>query len=93
MNGFEDLIKNYLGVKYALSTSSATGALHLSLLASGIKKNSEIILPEISWIASASAIKYIGAKPVFCDVDKDSWTIDTNKIEKLIATSETINQQ
>jgi len=84
INKFEDLIKNYLGVKYALSTSSATGALHLSLLASGIKKNSEIILPEISWIASASAIKYIGAKPVFCDVDKDSWTIDTNKIEKLI---------
>ena len=84
INKFENLIKSYLGVKYALSTSSATGALHLSLLASEINKGSEIILPEISWIASASTIRYIGAKPIFCDVDRDNWTIDTNKIEKLI---------
>lgn len=81
---FEDKAKSYLGSKYVLTTSSATGAMHLSLLACDIGKNCEVILPEISWIASAAAIKYVDATPVFCDIDYDTWTIDVNKIEKLI---------
>lgn len=81
---FENNISKFLGTKFALTTSSATGAMHLALLAIEIKKGDEIIIPEISWIATASVIKYVGAIPVFCEIDYGTWCIDTNNIEKLI---------
>ena len=75
---------NYLNCKYAISTSSCTGAMHIALLALGIKEGDEIILPNITWVATANAIAYVNATPVFADIDLDDWCIDTNKIEKLI---------
>lgn len=73
---FEIAFAQYIGVKYAMATSSCTGALHLALLACGIGKGDEVIVPDCSWIATASTVTYVGAKPVFVDVLKDSWCID-----------------
>lgn len=80
----EKYFADYIGVKYAKVTSSCTGALHLALLALGIKKGDEVIVPETTWIATAAAVTYVGATPVFADICSDTWVLDTVKIEKLI---------
>ena len=74
----------YLGSEYCLATSSCTGAIHLALLAIGLKPDDEVICPDITWIASVSPITYVSAKPVFVDVEQDTWCIDPEKIEAAI---------
>lgn len=81
---FEKKFSEYLGVKYALATSSCTGAIHLAFLSLGIKKGDEIIVPDTTWIASVAPIIYMGAKPIFTDIEKDTWCIDPLKIEEKI---------
>ncbi len=81
---FEQAFAKYLGVKYAMTTSSGTGALHLSLLAMGIGEGDEVILPEISAVASANVVTYVRAKPIFVDVEKDTWCIDPQSFRKAI---------
>src|SRR5438067_13869042 len=66
---FEKTFAAYVGARFALTTSSCTGALHLTLLALGVGPGDEVIVPEISWVATASAVKYCGAEPVFVDVE------------------------
>lgn len=78
---FEQEFAKYIEVKYALATSSCTGALHLALTALGIGKGDEVIVPDCSWVATASVVCYTGAIPVFADVEKDSWCIDIDSIE------------
>ena len=81
---FEELFARYTGSLKAVATSSCTGAIHLALMAMGVQRGDEVIVPEITWIASAEPVLYIGAKPVFVDVLRDSWCIDPAKIEKAI---------
>lgn len=81
---FEKSFAEYIGVQYALSTSSCTGALHLALVTLGVGKGDEVIVPDMSWIATASAVRYTGAKPVFADILSDSWCIDPRDIENKI---------
>ena len=81
---FEDAFKKHLGVKYAIATSSCTGALHMGLAALGIGPGDEVILADINWIASAAPITYLGAKPIFVDVLPDTWCIDPAKAEAAI---------
>lgn len=81
---FEDMFKKHLGVKYAIATSSCTGAIHLGLAGLGVGPGDEVILADINWIASAAPITYLGAKPVLVDVDKDTWCIDYKKVEEAI---------
>jgi perosamine synthetase len=81
---FEEEFCRYVGAQHALSTSSCTGALHIALMALGIGPGDEVILPEITWVATANAVHYVGAKPVFADVDAGSWCIDPSSIEELI---------
>jgi perosamine synthetase len=73
---FEDAFKLHLGVKYAIATSSCTGALHMGLAALGIGPGDEVILADTNWIATAAPIVHLGAKPVFVDILPDSWCID-----------------
>lgn len=73
---FEAGFREHLGVKYAIATSSCTGALHMGLAALGIGPGDEVILGDINWIASAAPITYLGAKPVLVDVLPDSWCLD-----------------
>ncbi len=72
-----DLFKTYYGKltkrRFVLPTSHATAALHLALIAVGVKKGDEVIIADSSWVAPASAITYLGAKPVFADIDADTW--------------------
>jgi len=84
INRFQDSFKNYLGVEHALATASCTGALHLVFAALGIGSGDEVIVPDLTWIASVAPITYLGAKPVFVDVLPDSWCIDPCKIESAI---------
>ena len=84
LNAFQVEFAELVGSKFALATSSCTGALHLSLLALGIGPGDEVIIPEITWVATASAVMYVGAKPVFVDVDPNHWTVDLSKIREAI---------
>ena len=81
---FESDFSSFLGTKHAHATSSCTGAIHLALMALGIKAGDEVIIPEITWIASVSPVLYIGAKPVFVDVLNDTWCIDPVSIRNSI---------
>jgi perosamine synthetase len=80
----ENSFKKYFKVKYAIPTSSCTGAMHLILKSLDIKKGDEVIVPDTTWVATASAVKYVGAKPVFTDIDPDTWTICPKSIKKKI---------
>jgi perosamine synthetase len=81
---FEEAFKEHLGVKYAIATSSCTGALHMGLAALGVGPGDEVILADINWIASAAPIVHVGAKPVFVDILPDSWCIDPALAEAAI---------
>ena len=81
---FEKAFANYLGVKYTIALPSCTSAIHLSLLALGIGHGDEVIVPDITWIASAAPISYVNAIPVFCDIDAKSWCISADSFEKNI---------
>ena len=73
---FEKEFAKYLGVPYAVTTTSGTTALHLALVAAGIGPGDEVIIPAFTMIASAFAVCYTGAKPVFVDSDVTNWNID-----------------
>lgn len=81
---FERIVAEYAGVKYAVATSSCTTALHISLIALDIGKGDEVILPAFTFIATANVIEYVGARPVFCDIDLESFNIDASQIESKI---------
>jgi len=81
---FESAFARYIGVRYAMATSSCTGALHLALSALGIGPGDEVIIPEITWVATASAVIYTGATPVFADVERSTWTLDPRSMEACI---------
>lgn len=81
---FEDLFAEYCGSKYALATSNGTTALHLALLALGIGEGDEVIVPSFTFIATANAVSYTGAKPVFVDSESETWNIDPAEIKKAI---------
>ena len=84
INRFEELFKQHIGVEYAIATSSCTGALHMGMAALGIGPGDEVIMADTNWIATASPIVHLGAKPVFLDILPDSWCIDPEKIESAI---------
>jgi len=81
---FEKLFREHLNVKYAIATSSCTGALHLGMAALGIGPGDEVIMADTNWIATASPVVHLGAKPVFVDILEDSWCIDPEQAEAAI---------
>lgn len=81
---FEKKFAKKLGVKYACAVSSGTAGLHLVMLACGISKGDEVITSPLSFVASANSILYVGAKPVFVDIDPLTYNIDQAKIEEKI---------
>jgi len=82
---FENNFSKFTGIKNSVAVSNGTVALHVALLALGIGKDDEVIVPTFTYIASVNAIHYTGAKPVFIDSTSDTWQIDTKKIEKKIS--------
>jgi perosamine synthetase len=81
---FEAGFAAHLGVRHAIATSSATGALHIGMAALGIGRGDEVILADINWIASAAPIVHLGATPVMVDVLPDSWCMDPDAVEAAI---------
>ena len=84
LNKFEEKFAEYVGSSFAIATSSCTGALQISLMTLGIGEGDEVLVPDLTWVASATAIRDTGAKPVFVDVELDSWNIDAKKLENKI---------
>lgn len=81
---FEKAFADYLGVRFAMTLPSCTSALHLSLLALGIGPGDEVIVPEITWIATAAPVTYVGATLVFADIDPHSWCLSPESCEACI---------
>lgn len=81
---FENEFKSHLDVKYAIATSSCTGALHMGLSALGIRSGDEIIMADTNWIATAAPVVYLGAKPVFVDILPETWCLDPSHVERAI---------
>lgn len=81
---FEQRFATYCGCKYGVAVCNGTVALHLALVALGIGKGDEVIIPDFTMIATAFAVCYTGATPVFVDADPDTWNIDVTKIEEKI---------
>lgn len=80
---FERLLRNYLGVKDVIAVNSGTSALYASLLALSLNRNDEVIIPSLTFVATANAVVAAGGKPVFADI-KEDYTIDVRDIEKKI---------
>ena len=81
---FESQFAIYCGSRYALTVSNGTTALHLALMAAGIKSGDEVIVPDLTFVATANAVAYIGAKPVLVDIDADTLCISPEAIERAI---------
>ena len=81
---FENSFAAYVGRKYAMALPTCTSAIHLSLLALGVGPGDEVIIPDSTWIASAAPISYVGATPVFADVDATTWCIRPDAFDSAI---------
>jgi perosamine synthetase len=81
---FEATFAEYIGVRYAVSLPSCTSAIHLSLAAVGAGPGDEVIVPDVTWIASAAPISYVGATPVFADINRKSWCLSPESFEECI---------
>lgn len=81
---FEEKFARYIGTKYAVCISNGTAALHAACFAAGIKEGDEVITTPITFAASANCILYQGGKPVFADIDSNTYNIDPKDIEKRI---------
>jgi dTDP-4-amino-4,6-dideoxygalactose transaminase len=81
---FEERFAAYCGVRHCVAVNSGTSALHLALLAAGVGPGDEVITVSMTFVATTAAILYCGAKPVFVDVDPDTWTMDPNLLKAAI---------
>jgi dTDP-4-amino-4,6-dideoxygalactose transaminase len=82
---FEEMFKEYKGSKYAMALNACTAALHLSMLAIGIKPGDEVIVPAMTFASTASVVIHVGGVPVFADCEKDTMNIDPDDIERKIS--------
>jgi perosamine synthetase len=81
---FEKKTAEYCGVRSAIATSNGTAALHISLILSGVKAGDLVILPNITFVAPANVIKYMGADPVLIDIDEHTWQMDLGLLERFL---------
>ena len=82
---FEQKFSSFCGRKHGVSVANGTVALQLALMALDIKEGDEVIVPDLTFVATANAVSYTGAKPVFVDSEPDTWNIDPLKIEEKIS--------
>ncbi len=81
---FEEQFSAFTGARFSVATSSCTTALHIAVAALGLKPGDEVIVPAFTWVATPNVVEYMGAKPVFCDIDLRTFNIDAKGIETLI---------
>ena len=81
---FEEAFAEYLHLRYAIALPSCTSAIHLSLLAHGVRPGDEVIVPDATWIATAAPITYVGATPVFADIDEETWCLSAKSFQECL---------
>ena len=81
---FEEKFGMFIGAKHAMAVGNGTQALHVALLAAGVKRGDEVITTAFSFLASSTSIVHCGAKPVFCDIDPNTFNIDPDDVRKMI---------
>lgn len=81
---FEATFASYVGVRHAVSLPHCTSAIHLALAGLGIGPGDEVIVPDVTWIASVAPVLYVGAEPVFADIDPVTWCLDPVSVETCI---------
>jgi len=84
IDAFERELAEKAGVAHAVALSSGTAALHLALLLAGVERGDEVLVPSFTFIATAAAVTYLGARPVFVDCSADSWNLDPALVEELL---------
>jgi perosamine synthetase len=82
---FENSFAAYVGRKYALALPSCTSAIHLALTSLGIGPGDEVIVPDITWIGTSAPISYVGATPVFADIDAETWCLSPESFKECIS--------
>jgi len=81
---FEQLFSAFTGALHSLASTSCTTALHLAVAALGLKPGDEVIVPAFTWVATANVVEYMGARPVFCDIDLATFNIDVDQARALV---------
>ena len=81
---FEEKFRSFTGADHAVATSSCTTALHIAVAALGLKPGDEVIVPGFTWVSTANVVEYMGATPVFCDIDLQTFNIDPAALEAAI---------
>ena len=81
---FEQEVAAFVGAAHAVATSSGTAAIHIGLLLAGVQPEEEVIVPTLTFIAPANAVRYAGAWPVFVDVDEDYWQLDPVALRRFV---------
>jgi len=82
---FEEMVADYIGTKYALAFNSGTSALHAILFAYGIGEGDEVIVPSFTFIATANSVLFVGAKPVFADIEEKTCGLDPEDVKKRVS--------
>ena len=85
VNEFEEKVAQYVGAKYAVAVSSGTAALHAACAVIEIQDGDEVITTPNTWVSSANAVLYCGGRPVFADIDEETYNIDPDEIERKIS--------
>jgi len=84
VNQFEQMVADFAGAKYGVAAVNGTAALHIALLLSGVKQDDYVLLPNLTFVASANSIKYLGAEPLLIDADQDLWQMDLDLLEEFL---------
>ncbi|MEM6807169.1 MAG: aminotransferase class I/II-fold pyridoxal phosphate-dependent enzyme, partial [Bacteroidota bacterium] len=84
VTAFEESLASYTGAPYAIATVNGTAALHISLILAGVERDDYVIVPNITFIASANSVAYAGANPLFIDIEEESWQMDLNLLESFL---------
>lgn len=90
---FEEEFAALCGTRTSIAVSNGTVALHLALLTLDVRPGDEVIVPSLTYIATANAVRYVGAEPVFVDVDSKTWCLDPKKIENAITAHQRNNSR
>lgn len=81
---FEEDLRRYLGAAHAVAVSSCTAGLHLSLIGLGVKPGDEVIVPSMTFVATANSVVHVGARPVLVDCERDTMNIDPSAVERAL---------
>jgi len=84
VNRFEEIVSDYTGIKHAIACSSGTAALHIALLLAGVQPADLVLIPNLTFVATANAVQYTQASPILIDIEEQSWQLDLTLLLKFL---------